>query len=97
MPTQTTELIHRLDHLIDLLEGRFRPTNTETWLKYSKLKQLPEFRHRRSAGWVYKLAADYPDIMRKECLPHQERGATLWCVERIKKALEQSTKKQLKK
>lgn len=92
---ETKTLINRIDRLIAVLEGRYRPANSETWMKLAELKNQPEFRHRRGNAWIYQLAVQYPDIKRKECLPHQKRGATLWCVERILKALAQSTKKQL--
>lgn len=81
-------LIVRMDRLVNALEGKFcSETPGETWLRAAELLKLPQFSHRKGEKWLYRLAKDFPEISKKECLPWQKRGATLWCVERVSSAL----------
>ena len=87
-------LFARIDRLVAIMEGKYCPeTSGETWLRAEELLKLPQFRHRKGRVWLYELAKTSPDIMKKDCLPHQKRGATLWCVERISKAMKENTAK----
>ena len=89
-------LFARIDRLVAIMEGKYCPeTSGETWLRAEELLKLPQFRHRKGRVWLYELAKTSPDIMKKDCLPHQKRGATLWCVERISKAMKENTAKIL--
>lgn len=85
-------LFTRIDRLVSIMEGKYCPeTSGETWLRAEDLLKLPQFRHRKDRVWLYKLAKTAPEIMKKDCLPHQKRGATLWCAERISKAIKENT------
>lgn len=89
-------LFVRIDRLVNVLEGKHcSETPGETWLRAEDLLKLPQFRHRKGRVWLYGLAKTAPDIMKKDCLPHQKRGATLWCVERISKVMKETTEKIL--
>lgn len=84
-------LFSRIDRLVRVMEGEHcKEPSGETWMRAATLLKLPDFAHRKGQVWLYRLAKDHPEIMKKECLPGQKRGATLWCVERISKALKKT-------